>query len=224
MKSKLIIIVLAICFAGCTRNSPTTGADTGTDSVTLTRAEDSVKTEEDVRQETDRSPAANQESKAVLVLSSNELRYVDRKTGSSKEITIGTPEYILLNVINRLLSMKPSSVGINSECGAGPLKMLTWNNGLTVLLKENKTSTTWNFVGWSMSPGKIENPKMTTMANVGIGSTREEMESTYSLQVGKTSLGYEFSTGSGGLYGIFSGPGKEATITNLWSGISCVFR
>lgn len=61
------------------------------------------------------------------------------------------------------------------------------------------------------------------MAGIGIGSTREEKESAYVITITKLSLGSEFATTSG-LYGIFDGAGKNAKITDMWSGTTCVFR
>ena len=61
------------------------------------------------------------------------------------------------------------------------------------------------------------------MAGIGIGSTLQQMQSAYVIKLTKTSLGNEFSTSSR-LYGIFDGPGKDAKITDMWSGLACIFR
>jgi hypothetical protein len=131
-----------------------------------------------------------------------------------------------------VLQQPPANVGVNEECGAGPLKMATWPNGLTLAFQEkapqgaatdSAASREWQFVGWSLNPTQFSGPALITMAGIGLGSTRAEMESAYVIKVVKSSLGYEFST-STGLYGLLDGMGSEARITAMWSGTSCVFR
>jgi hypothetical protein len=101
--------------------------------------------------------------------------------------------------------------------------MATWSNGLILVFQEDKAKNEWIFEGWYL--GKVTNSKetLTTMAGIGIGSTRSEMEDVTVIEVFESSLGHEFSTESG-LYGLFSGTGKDAKITDLWSGINCIFR
>lgn len=164
---------------------------------------------------------APNETKFSLALSSNSLKIIDQSSGSTNTISFETPVDKTIETIEKVLKSKPA-ININSECGAGPLKMATWENGLTLLFKKNKES--WLFVGWAANEPKIQEMKLTTMAGIGVGSTKKEMESAYSIKVSKTSLGSEFSTQSDDLFGIFDGPDENAKITNLWSGISCNFR
>lgn len=168
------------------------------------------------------------ENKQALVLSADALQLVDQITGSTNDLPFGTPENQLMEIINNTLQTKPLSNVVNAECGAGPLKMVTWNNGLTLVFQENNTKsadpkTDWLFQGWSVNGTKEGANKLTTMAGVGIGSTLAEMQSAYEIEVKKTSLGQEFSTASG-LFGILDGTGKDAKITHLWGGVSCNFR
>ncbi len=157
----------------------------------------------------------------ALALSPNAIQIVNQNTGSTKEISFGMAFNQTIETIEKVLKSKPS-IGINSECGAGPLKMATWDNGLTLLFKEKNSD--WLFVGWAANKPKNPEMKLATMAGVGIGSTRKEMESATVIKVNKTSLGYEFSTKADDLFGIFDGAGQDAKITNLWSGLSCNFR
>jgi hypothetical protein len=218
-----VLILLSVGVASCTSKSPTANEVVTTES-SITTATDSLSEVAAQKQNNQVSAKDEEASKATLVLSINELRYVDKTTDSSREIPLGTTEDQMVSMINKLLNLKQPKIGINSECGVGPLKMATWSNGFTVMFKENKERKIWEFVGWSMGSGPAQTPNITTMANIGIGSTRAEMEEAYTIKTEKTSLGYEFSTVAGGLYGLFSGPGKDATITSLWSGTSCVFR
>lgn len=122
----------------------------------------------------------------------------------------------MLKIVNSVLQSGVPEAGLNSECGNSPLKMASWDNGLTLVFQEAQGD--WRFVGWFMgvAPGNSE-PLTTMAAGIGIGSTRAEMKSAYVIDVSKTSLGHEFST-SAGLYGIFSGSSDSARITSLWSG------
>ncbi len=166
----------------------------------------------------------------LVVLTSNALQLVSPISGSSSAIEFGTEETALVNMLRRSLRMEPTSTGQNKDCGAGTLKMTSWINGLTVVFQENRhtvvdNETEWQFAGWYLTNGPSTVPalKLTTMAGIGIGSTRAEMEDAYVIEVSETSLGYEFSTKTE-LYGILDGAGKDAKITTMWSGLNCSFR
>lgn len=163
-----------------------------------------------------------------LVLTTDALQLVDQITGSSNDLPFGMPENQLTEIINNTFQSKSVSNGVNAECGAGPLKMVAWSNGLTLVFQENNTKSAepkidWLFQGWYIDGTKEGANKLTTMAGLGIGSTLAEMQSAYEIEVKKTSLGQEFSTASG-LFGILDGTGKDAKIIHLWSGASCNFR
>ncbi|ERM81866.1 hypothetical protein P872_06935 [Rhodonellum psychrophilum GCM71 = DSM 17998] len=161
--------------------------------------------------------------KPILALTSNALQLVILLTGSTREISFGMPLDQMVALMDQVLELEVSNVGLNGECGAGPLTMATLSNGLTLVFQEDKTKNEWVFEGWYL--GEVANSKatLTTIAGIGIGSTRAEMEDVTIIEVFESSLGQEFSTESG-LYGVFSGTGKDAKITDLWSGISCIFR
>lgn len=105
----------------------------------------------------------------------------------------------------------------------GPLKMAAWNNGLTVVFEDVKQKGLWLFSGWFVTDTSDTAQKMTTMAGIGIGSTREAMEEAYVIKVFESTLGQEFSTSSG-LYGLLDGTSKNSKIIHMWSGLSCNFR
>jgi hypothetical protein len=210
MKSYQILIILSLIFLSC-----------------QSREKKIEKSPQQSEVYQDILPKA-EKNKQSLVLTSDALQLVDQFTGSSNELPFGTPENQLTEIINSTLESKAVSIGLNTECGAGPLKMVAWSNGLTLVFQENNTKSTkpkidWLFQGWSIDGTKESANKLTTMAGIGIGSTLAEMQSAYEIEVKKTSLGQEFSTASG-LYGILDGSGKDAKITHLWSGVSCNFR
>jgi hypothetical protein len=51
---------------------------------------------------------------------------------------------------------------------------------------------------------------------------RAEVEELYVTTIDDTSLGVEFSAGD--LHGILSSRRMDAVVTNLWAGVTCIFR
>ncbi len=185
---------------------------------------DTLSNEENIKEKVGFADSINTIKPAYkLALTSNALQLVNSETGSTREIVFGKPLEQMVETINKVLQSKVASIGINSECGAGPLKIAVWKNGLNIIFKEQKSNSEWQFGGWyqGIPSGKLKSVQ--TMAGVGIGTARSEIQSAYVIKVNKTSLGYEFST-SAGLYGIFDGPGGNANITDMWSGTTCIFR
>ena len=75
---------------------------------------------------------------------------------------------------------------------------------------------------WSLRPDSA----LTDMTGIGIGSSRADVESTWSITLQDTSLGAEFFTDAdgSGFGGVFSDSSPTAVVTNLWAGPSCIFR
>lgn len=219
-----ILIFLSATLIGCqnkkNNSTQTTNTEIGMDTVASFK--------ESKEKTIDSTTTIETTNNHKLALTTNALQLVNRKTGSTIEIPFGKPIDQMIEITTTALQSKPSSIGINNECGAGPLKMASWNNGLTLVFQQKKSNkanseTDWKFAGWYMRTISGDAQKVSTMAGISIGSTRAEMERAYVITFSKTTLGYEFSTSSG-LHGIFEGPEKEAKITNLWSGLSCNFR
>lgn len=159
----------------------------------------------------------------VVSLDGEGLRLVDPKSGATRPLGFGVPEDQLKLVAEKLKG--PAEVGRAEECGAGPLSYLSWNDGLTLYSLDGL------FAGWSLdetgTPGAAPAkgkpaPKLTTISGIGIGSTRAQLLSAYDAKIEQTSLGTEFN--AAGLSGILDGTGGKARVTNLWSGVNCVFR
>ena len=159
--------------------------------------------------------------KYALALSQGAIQLVNQNNGATTSLGFGLPFSQVTETVEKVSEMKPL-ISTNSECGAGPLKMATWDNGLTLFFQEK--NKVFEFVGWGANEAKLSENKLKTMAGIGVGSTRKEMESAYMIKVVKTSLGHEFSTESNDLFGIFDGADENAKITNMWSGVSCNFR
>lgn len=211
---KLIIVLFALLvvfFTACNSNTISeTEAMTAKDTFTTAILKKELQ------------PVENEkENPLALGITSNAIQIITKSNGSTSEISFDSPQEHAIEVVTKVLGAKPA-IGINGECGAGPLKMATWENGLTLLFQEKKGE--WFFVGWSANQAKNDQKKLTTMAGIGVGSTKKEMEAVYVIKVDKSSLGYEFSTKSNDLFGIFDAAGDEGKITNMWSGVSCNFR
>lgn len=205
-----LIFFICICFTACQNsNQKTTQTNSLEDSLVVS-VTDSIEITE------------SKEIQFSLALSANAIQIINQNNGSTNEINFKTPFNQTIETVGKVLKEEPF-IGINSECGAGPLKMATWNNGLTLLFKEKKNNE-WLFVGWAANQAKNPELKLKTMAGIGVGSTRKEMESAYVINITKTSLGYEFSSKTDDFFGILDGADENAKITNLWSGLSCNFR
>ncbi len=221
MKLFSALTLVLISLYGCQNNTITSKS---TDSIGIENSSDTIQNSQKIPTVSNRdSTEANLVSKQILVLTSNAVQLVDEQTGSSREISFGVGLEQMIEMVSKVLDMKPSNVGINQECGAGPLQMASWENGLTLVFQQSKSQKNWKFAGWYMGLSSKTSKTLTTMAGIGIGSTRADMESAYVIEVNKTTLGHEFFTSSG-LYGIFEGSGKDAKISSLWSGVSCNFR
>jgi len=148
----------------------------------------------------------------VLALDAEGFRFIDASSGSARPLPFGTEGAQALAAVTGLRGA-PKERGTNAECGAGPLDYASWADGLTVQASEGR------FVGWSVSDSA---GAYTTMAGIGVGSTRAELDEAYDAQVSETTLGTEFDAGE--LFGLLSGTGPEAKVTFMWGGTSCNFR
>lgn len=151
-----------------------------------------------------------------LALSGEGLTFVT-SSGSTRHLLFGEPADQAVEAVSRALGTQPEH-GHNDECGAGPLDMATWPNGLTLTAQADQ------LVGWGVHPGAGTAPSdgLGTMAGIGPGSTRSDLESAYAAEIGETTLGTEFT--AGGLSGLLDGSGPNASITTLWAGVTCTFR
>ena len=151
-----------------------------------------------------------------IALSGEGLTFVT-PSGSTRHLLFGEPAEQTIEAVSRAQGAQPEHAH-NDECGAGPLDMATWRNGLTLVAQDGR------FVGWGLypRPGTAADGSLGTMAGIAPGSTRGELESAYAAKVSETTLGTEFT--AGGLSGLLDGPGPSASITTLWAGTTCAFR
>lgn len=154
-------------------------------------------------------------SSVVLALDSQGLRVVNASTGATRSIAFGTKEADVVSILTNLRG-KPSSRGVNQECGAGPLGFASWADGLSLQFNQGR------FAGWNVNGRSKGANKLTTISGVGTGSTRTQLNKAYTVKVSQSSLGTEFSAGS--LGGLLSGSKPTDRVISLWSGTTCFFR
>lgn len=102
----------------------------------------------------------------------------------------------IVEIVNTVFGSKMPEPQINSECGAGAMTMMVWENDLILMFQKSRTAENMEFMGWSLIPARGNRGNtIKTMAGIGICPTREELEGTYSL-----------------LYGILLGPLKNKVL------------
>jgi hypothetical protein len=154
-------------------------------------------------------------SKPVLALDLGGLRLVNTATGATRSLSFGMKEADVLSVLTNLRG-RPRNRGVNEECGAGPLGFAQWKDGLTLQFQNDR------FVGWSVNDRSPGSNRLTTIAGIGVASTRTALQTAYTVTVSQTSLGTEFTAGQ--LGGLLSSTRQNARVTDLWSGTTCNFR
>ena len=122
--------------------------------------------------------------------------------GTNLRIDFSRAEAGAIDTVSRILGARPSEIVDQTECGAGPVRAVRWQSGLTLNFQDG------DFVGWVVdAPGHIV-----------AGGYQVGMEAP-DLALHRTSLGHEFAAG-----GVFGAAQEDATITTLWSGTTCYFR
>lgn len=153
------------------------------------------------------------DTESLIALSGEGLQLVDNQTGSTTPLEFGADMARVEGVVTNILGT-PLDAGLNEECGAGPQVITRWPGGLAL------HATNGQFIGWS---ARADTDKtFTTMAGVGIGSSRSELAAAYTVEVFESSLGTEFAAGD--LSGILTADAPDATVENLWAGATCIFR
>ena len=154
---------------------------------------------------------------AALAIEGEGLRLLDRDSGAARPIAFGTARE---PVMRALAFRGAAETGSLEECSAGPLDYASWSDGLTLYFQEGK------FVGWAVGRDGGNSgsggPAIATVAGVGPGSTRAELDSAYAAKVFESTLGTEFAAGD--LFGILDGTRPTSRITHMWAGASCNMR
>lgn len=197
-----VLCLGAVCAVGACENADTSADNTSGAAVP---ADSSLLTADSVTNAPD-------SARALVALSGDGLMLVDPNTGSSRAITFGTDETLVIEVLTRALGA-PGERGTNFDCGMGPLQFVEFSRGLIIAVQEGK------FLGWSIHHN---GESLRTMSNIGVLSTRAELESAYSAEIAPSSLGIEFM--AGGLQGVLTSTADTARISDFWAGANCVAR
>jgi hypothetical protein len=150
------------------------------------------------------SPAA--EERLALSVDGEGLRFV-YPNGRTVPLAFGTPQAQAITATTAALG-DPKARGTNADCPGGPVQFARWASGFTLHFRDDA------LVGWTGAPG------VTTMAGIGVGSTRRELEDVLAIQVEKTGLGTQFT--AGGLTGTLASDTPDAKIEAMWAGEGCV--
>lgn len=156
------------------------------------------------------APAADAELQ--LKLSPQELM-VQSNDGSVDHVPFGTEKSRVLQLLAPALG-SPIEQGKNEECGNGALDFANFRDGLTVYFQDGV------FGGWDVE-GR-ESAKYTTTNGIAVGASRSDVESVGPILIQDSSIGHEFSAGE--LSGLLTTALPDATVTNLWAGVTCIAR
>lgn len=170
--------------------------------------------------ETDLEPSVSVASAPIsLSLTGDGFLTLNGNTGSTKSLAFGQDIEFVRGVVTRILGAEPEGIYDSDNCPGLPGAVSTiWPSGLKLVSSEGV------FKGWGLNRN-TPSASMRSMAGIGIGSTRAELETAYSARFYETNLGVnalEFSTG--GMSGLLDTDGPNAVITGLWSGHVCIFR
>jgi hypothetical protein len=164
------------------------------------------------------APTATPKASAAISVDGEGLRIFAEPGGSARAIPFGTDESAVIAMVEKLRG--PAKRDSNDECGAGPVQFAHFG-GLSLLFQEGK------FGGWSLSDAEAGG--IGTTNGIGVASTRAALDAAFATNKidPDSTLGTEFYTagdGEGGISGLLDGAGSQAKVTDLWAGVSCVFR
>jgi hypothetical protein len=150
----------------------------------------------------------------ILRLHPNGLATAQAGLHSADLIAFGQPRDPVVAAVTRLRG-RPTATGSNGECGAGPMEQVDFGP-LRLNFQQGR------FAGWELS-GRAD-PPIEEEYGLGIGTARAELERSDqgAASFETTSLGVEFD--AGGIGGIMSGEGRDATVASLYAGVTCFFR
>ncbi len=156
----------------------------------------------------------------VLAVSGEGLVVVDADTGSTTMIPFGRDRQSVIATVTMVLGQSPTESAGNPECGNGQATVAEWPEVISLDFDQDDA-----LISWVLRPDST----VTDLAGNGLGTTRQQLESTLVISVEETSLGTEFSTGdnagdTNGLSGLLSGPEADDVTTDLWAGAVCAFR
>ncbi|MEA5466697.1 hypothetical protein [Leptothoe sp. PORK10 BA2] len=212
-----LVLLLLFTVTACGPKASDVGDSGAVDSGDATSQEPTEATPVDEPSAVDDPDAvAPEEATGVaLALSGEGVLVIDQQSGKTRTIPFETDVETSQIAISASLG-EPTDTTENSECGAGPMSFITWSNGFTINVKDDQ------FVGWTVRLD-TESANLTTVDGIGLGSTLADLEENYDVGVIESSLGTEFDA-SNSLFGLLDANEPNGVITDLWSGVTCIFR
>lgn len=151
---------------------------------------------------------------AALALNTEGLQAVVGESGRTSMIPFGQPIAEVIAAVSRITGERPSADAVNSECGAGPIRIVEFGEGLTLLAQEDR------FAGW-----QSDRAGHTTIDGIGVGTPRAELNESQP-KVEPSTLGTEWRIGEGekALGGLLSDETSNGRVSAIWAGLTCHFR
>jgi len=154
--------------------------------------------------------AAPAKTTAALTLAPDGLSIVEAPPGQARLVPFGTPRAVAERMVGSVQGEQLGK-GSSAECGAGKIDYTSYEGDLQLTFQQNK------FVGWTINGG--ESP-LRTAKGIGVGSTRQQLDAAYKVDVEDSSLGLLFSTGD--LVGLLDIDGIDGLVTSIWAGTVCL--
>jgi hypothetical protein len=152
-------------------------------------------------------PAPPPPATPVVALDGEGLRLVDPGSGSTRLLAFGTDVDTVLRALGS--AMVPPGQRVEEECGGTVLGFGT----LQLHTRDGR------FLGWGLPEGS----PLTTMSGVGLGTPRDEVAKSNTIDLLEDStLGAEFSIGA--IAGVFESGASDAPVAHLWAGETCIAR
>lgn len=134
-----------------------------------------------------------------------------RVPSTDERIDFGRAEAGVVAAVAKLLNAEPVSSATNAECGAGPVKTVSFAKGIDLLFQNG------DFRGWGAT-----SPIFVTTTGYAPGMTRAQLETAGVTGFQQTTIGTEFEVS--GVFGLLELPSQTARVDLLWAGVSCFFR
>lgn len=121
-------------------------------------------------------------------------------------LAFGQPARQAVSGLSALFGM-PVEDATNSECGAGPTRIVRWSNGLRILAQDEA------FQGWEIDQAGVK-----TRTGLEVGAARAMLEGQQA-RFEEGSLGSQFTIGSGEQ--TIGGLIENGAVKVMWAGLTC---
>lgn len=149
------------------------------------------------------APAA---SRTRLALLPRGLEAIEA-SGSRDTLDFGAPVATAIAGLTAIYGA-PASDTVNSDCGAGPTRIVIWPNGLRILAQNDQLQ------GW-----EVDQPGIYALGDLQVGMTRAQLEANQS-SFEQTSLGTEWTVGDG-VQTVSGLLGDNGNVRAMWAGLTC---